>query len=294
MKTAVVALATAIAAFGSGCAHEYLYVPVGPGSAGGPAARYPIPPQAPRGEAYVTSFGFTDLDAGPGGPGQLLHARLAVSNGGPFLWTVDGREQSLVAAGRPPQAPTFLNTDAGSGPIYEVPPGQARVFDLYFALPPPLDQPVSLQGFALDWRVNAGGQPVGNRTAFQRLEGDGQSYDPYPPYVAVGLGFGVGWWYGPFFPYRYRHPPVIRRYYFPPARATSGPWRGAPPNRAGWRGTPPGGGGLRGTPPAAAPGGWRGTPPAQNSVRAAPAPVSSPRSAPSRSFRGGGGRGRGR
>ena len=292
MKAVAVALVTGVFAFASGCAHEYLYMPVGPGT-GGPAVRYPIPPTAPQGQLYVTSFGFSDIDLGPGAPERLLHARLAVSNGGAGFWTVDGRAQALLAPGRPPQGPAFLNTDAGTGPIYPVPPGQVRVFDLYYALPAPFDRPLNLSGFELDWRVEVGGEPFEGRTAFQRFEGTPGSYAPYPPYVAVGLGFGVGWWYGPIFPYRHTHPPIIRHYYFPPARAPAGPWRGTPPAAGGMRGTPPtgSGGAWRGTPPAAGTGGLRGTPPAGNSVRASPSPVhSSPARAPSRGggFHGGG------
>ena len=279
MKAAAIVLLSGALALASGCAHEYMYVPVGPGAAGGPAARYPIPPAAPQGEAYVTSFGFTDMDVGPGRPGTMMHARLAVSNGSAGAWTVDGRQQVLAAPGAPPQSPAFLNTDAGTGPVYVVPPGEVRVFDLYYALPPPLDQAQSLQGFELDWNVDAGGQPVGDRTPFQRYEGYPASYAAYPPYVTVGLGFGLGWWYAPFFPYRYRYPPVIRGYYYPPVRARGGAWRGAPPGR--WRGTPPGT--WRGTPS----GTWRGT----------PAPVAAPRATPraAPAPRGGGGwRGGGR
>ena len=300
MKAAVAALAFGRLSFASGCAHDFLYVPVGPGAAGGPAMRYPIPPGMPQGEAYVTSFGFTDIDLGPGAPGTLLHARLAVSNGSAAAWSVDGRRQAMVFAGRPPVGPAFLNTDAGAGPVYVVPPAQARVFDLYYALPAPFDQAMNLAAFELDWQVDAGGMPVDGRTSFQRFEGEAGSYEGYPPYVAVGLGFGVGWWYGPYFPYRRTYPPIIRRYYYPPARGVGGPWRGAPPPARGMRGSPPGatGGGLRGSPPPApAGGGFRGMPPGSSSVRAAPAPApSAPRSSPGRSMMrgGGGGHGRGR
>jgi hypothetical protein len=292
MKVWSTALAAAVFSLLSGCAHDYLYVPVVPGVGGGPAVRYPIPPGAPRGEAYVTSFGYTDIDADPGLPGTLLHARLAVSNGSNVPWTVDGRTQSLMAPGRPPQGAAFLNSDAGTGPVYQIPPSQARVFDMYFAMPPPLDQAPNLASFQLDWNINAGGQPVDGRTSFQRLEGSGGSYDPYPPYVRVGLGFGVGWWYGPFFPYHRAYPPIIRRYYFPPARAPAGSGRGVPPGQGagGLRGSPPTGGAWRGTPPASSTGGvWRGTPPGGRSVRAAP-PSGGMRGTPSR----GGGRGGGR
>lgn len=302
MRISSTALALGALLCASGCAHEYLYVPVGPGAAGGPAARYLVPPNAPQGEVYVTSFGFTDLDLGPGRPGTMLHTRLAVSNGSPVPWTVDGRAQVLLTSGQPPQGPAFLNTDAGVGPIYQVLPGRANVFDLYYAVPPPLNQPQYLSGFALAWNVNVAGQVVAEQTSFQRYEGAPESYAAYPPYVVVGLGFGVGWWYGPFFPYPYAHPPFIRRYYFPPARASAGPWRGSPPSA--WRGTPPRSSAWRGSPPAAAPSsGWHGTPPATTApLQAAPARPGAPAPAPAarpsspsgfgRGFRGGGHGGR--
>jgi hypothetical protein len=285
-RAAVIVVTGALAVL-AGCAHQFTYVPVGPGTAGGAAAQVPIPPEAPQGEVYVTSFGFTDLDVGPNQPGRMLHARLAVSNGSAIPWAVDGRQQMLVAAGQPAQPPAFLNTDAGEGPVYQVSPGRANVFDLYYAMPAPLDQPGYLGAFALDWNVDVGGRVIAQQTEFQRFDGPAPSYAAYPPYVVIGLGFGVGWWYGPFYPHRYRYPPVIRGYYYAPGRARGGAWRGAPPGA--WRGAPPRAG-WRGTPPAASsPGGWRGTPPG------APAPA---RSAPLRSappargggWRGGGGR----
>ena len=250
-------------ALGAGCAHQYSYIPVGPSSAGGPAAQYPVPPAAPQGAVYVTSFGFTDFDNGQGGGQRMLHARVAVSNGSPATWEVDGRQQFLAAPGLQPQAPSFLNTNASSqGPVYPIPSGSATTFDYYFALPPGYAQPQSLGGFALDWSVNAGGQVVANQTTFDRIEGVPGSYDPYPPYVVVGLGFGYGWWYAPFYPYR-RYPPVIRGYYYAPRGVYGGAWRGAPPGA--WRATPPRGG-WRATPAPAA--GWRGTP--SSTTRAAP------------------------
>jgi hypothetical protein len=271
MRSVATALAVAAFALGAGCAHQYqyTYVPVGPGSAGGPAARFGVPPAAPQGEAYVTSFGFTDFDTGQG-PEHVLHARLAVTNGSPMPWTVDGRQQYLAAPGQQPQQPVFLNTDAGAGPEYRVAPGATNVFDLYFAVPPPVDQAPNLTGFAFDWSVDAAGQIVTQQTAFERLDGPPRSYAGYPPYVVVGLGFGVGWWYAPFYPYRH-YPPVVRGYYYAPRGTYGGAWRGAP--AGGWRAPPPrAGGGWRGTPPAS--GGWRGTPPASRSQGVPVAPRS--------------------
>jgi hypothetical protein len=236
----------------TGCATTASFVPVGPGANGGPAEHYPIPPEAPQGEVYVTSFGFTDFDLGPNQPGTMLHARLAVSNGSPQPWTVDGRRQVVVAAGYANQTPAFANSDVGTGPVYVVAPGRTAVFDFYYSVFPPLT------GFALDWNVDTSAHPVANRTAFLRVDEPARSYATYPPYVTVGLGFGFGWWYGPHYPYAYHYPPVVRRYYYPPVYGHGGGWRGAHPPPTAWRGHP--GPGLRATPPAAHPG-WRGAPP---------------------------------
>jgi len=270
------ALAVALLA-GAGCAHEYGYWPMDQ-SGNGPAARTPIPPEAPRGEVYVTSFGFTSMDVAPGQSDQVLHARLVAVNKGPDAWTIDGREQRMqVAPDRPALPPAFANTDAGAGPIYTVPPGRQRVFDFYYQVPPPLNDPRALSFFELQWRVNVSGQPIAERTPFQRFEdrsGEG-AYDAYPDSVYVGLGWGASWWYGPGFPYA--SPPVIRGYYYPPMHArTYGPtWsgvpRGAPSPSPTWRGSPvpPSSGGWHGAPmgrsggaPRAAPsgGGWHGSP----------------------------------
>ena len=251
-------LAIVLAAGAAGCAHEYAYLPAVPGAGNDAAVRYPIPPEAPHGEVYLTSFGFTQMDVAADRTANMLHARLVAVNNGPTTWSVfGGAQQLLVPPGQQPLSPAFINTDAGNGPTYIVPPAQRRVFDLYYAVPPPLDQPEQIPFFELSWRVDVGGRPIAQRTPFQRFEDNRGAYEPYPPYVFVGLGFGVGWWYGPGFYYGYR--PIIRTYYYPPIRGrTYGPaWRGVPPG--GWRGAPPGGGGWRGSPPSG--GGWRGSPP---------------------------------
>jgi hypothetical protein len=278
----------------AGCAHEYAYWPAGPAGGGGPAARYPIPPEAPRGEVYVTSFGYTDMDVNEGQSALMPHARLVVVNNGPDAWTLDGREQQLlVAPNQTPLRPAFANTDAGQGPLYTVPPATRRTFDFYYQVPPPLDDPRNVGWFELEWRVNAGAQPIAQRTPFQRFEDRPAGYNPYPAYVFVGLGWGPLWWYDPF--YRYVHPPIIRGYYYPPIRGrTYGPtWRGVPrtaPPGGGWRGMPPpSGGGWRGSPSG---GGWRGAPPSGGGWRGSPgggfrgSPGGAPRGSPGGGWRG--------
>jgi hypothetical protein len=234
-------LAVGAAALASGCAHDYMYLPVGGNAEGGPAASYPVPPNAPQGAVYVTSFGFTDLEVPQGRSGPLLHARLAVSNGGQAPWTVDVLQQRLVVLGQPPEPPAYVNTQSGNGPVYQVGAGQAGVFDLYYRVPPGLDQAARLYSFTLDWNVNVNGQVVAESTPFQREEEGPASYDTYPPYVAVGLGWGLGWWGSPYFAHE---PPLVRGYYYPPARIRGGAWRG--PRPGGWGGgsfrAPPAGG----------------------------------------------------
>src|SRR6188472_180746 len=78
-----------------GCVHEFAYLPVDNGR-GAPASRYAIPPEAPRGEVYVTSFGFTQMDVAEGRRADMMHARLVAVNNGGDTWTVDGRAQQLV------------------------------------------------------------------------------------------------------------------------------------------------------------------------------------------------------
>ena len=274
-----------------GCAHQYTYWPAGAGD--GPAARYPVPPEAPRGEVYVTSFGYTDMEVDDGRGAQFLHARLVTVNNGPEAWTVDGREQQLlIAQGQPPLRPAFANTDAGAGPVYTVPPASRRTFDFYYQVPPPLDDPRQVGWFELEWYVGAGAQLTAQRTSFQRFEERPAAYGAYPDYVYIGLGWGPLWWHSPY--YHHLHPPIIRGYYYPPIRGRSyGPWRGVPrtsPPGGGWRGSPPSGGGWRGSPPSG--GGWRGSPPSGGGWRGSPPSGSRPGGGGWRGSPGGGRRGR--
>ena len=213
----------------AGCAHDYAYWPAGLGAGYGPATRYPFPPDVPRGEVYVTSFAFTQMDVAPGQSAETLHARLVIVNEGPDTWTIDGRQQLLsVRHDLPPIGPAFVNTDGGPGPTYPVASGQRRIVDLYFAVPAGFQLPKDLPWYELAWRLQVGAQSIPQRTVFQRFDGTGAPREPYPDYVFAGLGGGGGWWYGPAF--SYARPPVIRGYYYPPARArTSAPdWRGVP------------------------------------------------------------------
>ena len=173
MSRLALALALGIGLLATGCAHEYAYLPVDAAGGGGPAARYPVPPEAPRGEVYVTSFGFMQMDVAEGQSAEMMHARLVAVNNSPIPWTVDGRAQQLVVGpAQPPLTPAYINmnTDAASarvrGPTRAAPGVRSLLRRARAAEPA-----AALGGFALDWRVDVAGRAVAARTPFQRFEG---------------------------------------------------------------------------------------------------------------------------
>ncbi|MES1206057.1 MAG: hypothetical protein ABUS79_08990 [Pseudomonadota bacterium] len=194
-----------------GCAtQKYGFRPTGPvtsAEAGYPASRYGVPPESPRGEVFITSFGTRAIDTGPSK--ELIHVRVAVANQSDnHAWSVDPGQQMIATPGAPPQRPDFMEIDGRQNGTTTVPPGQRRVFDLYYRLPPGARDVGAIPTFELQWQVNTGDKSVGDRTAFSREPID--DYDEGPrTRVAVGVGVGVPWWaygygpgwYGPWGPY---------------------------------------------------------------------------------------------
>jgi hypothetical protein len=238
----------------SGCATEYVFRPT---SAAGPetgymVARYGVPPEGPTGEIYLTSFGTTSLEVGPGASAEMLHVRLGMSNTvGRVPWTADAREQLVALPGQPPRGPTYANSDAG-GPIITAPPGTQRVLDLYYLLPPNLQGSRVLTWFNVSWVAHTGPRMVAQRTSFALSEAPASAGPPPPAFVSVGLGWGPLWWYDPLWPYPLAvtgFRPVIVHYSAPPFVVGPGAHRFGGGGGGVWRGHPPGGGGWRGHPP---------------------------------------------
>jgi hypothetical protein len=134
---------------------------------------------------------------------------------------MDAREQLVELNGAPPIAPSFVNTDSGTGPIYTLSPGEPHTLDLYFALGPSVSNEQDLAGFDLLWRVHVGAESIGQCTPFDRFNGGSGPQEPYPEPVFAHLGQGPNWWYGATRPSG--HPPAIRNYYYPPLRARISP-----------------------------------------------------------------------
>lgn len=201
MKSSVVLAACGLALAVAGCGTQrYGFRPtanVAPNEQGFPAAHYQIPPEAPQGEAFVTSFGTREIEQGTGGA-QLIHVRVAVANdssGTP--WSIDPAQLTLVAANQPPRKPDFMEIDGGKNGTTDVPRGAHKVLDLYYRMPGGAPDARAVPSFDLVWQVNTGSKSFAERTPFAR-----EPYQEYGTesqrYVAVGVvpPWWVGW-YGP-------------------------------------------------------------------------------------------------
>src|SRR5215831_8326545 len=158
----------------AGCAPlPYFFTPTEQVSAttdGFPAARYPTPPESPRGTVYVTSFGVVQADvAGTGQATPLLEVRLTVSNdSGATPWTLDTREQLLAIPGAGKSRAAFVNSDQPGAPSLTIAAGQKRTIDLYYTLPPGMANAAKIPAFDLLWQVRTTERLVAQRTPFQK------------------------------------------------------------------------------------------------------------------------------
>lgn len=176
------------------------------------AAEYPLPPNAPRGDLWISSYGITDVTP-QGGSSQTLralHLRVVIADNAASPWTFDTRDQRVDLRGRGPVAPAFASTNAGaSPPVITIEPNGERVVDLFFLLPPDLQHAEQIPEFDALWRVNTDAGVVAERTPFERLsvepdEGYYDEWDYGPDYYWAGP-----YWINPLIPYDlYGLPPV--------------------------------------------------------------------------------------
>lgn len=232
----------------AGCATTSFYRPTEQLVAdvqGFPAARYSVPPEAPRGDVKLISRGVVSVRARESGAtGRALQVGLVAANDndvGP--WTIDVRQQRLFLPGYADRAPALASTT----PVLTVRPGRSALLELFFRLPAGVDDSSALPAFELLWKVGTPTRVVAERTPFRRETIDSSGY-PYgvEPSVSVGLGFGYGygygfarpygyWGYDPFYPsyFYYRrpyapYPPPVIHYRAVPRRVSVVPGRVAP------------------------------------------------------------------
>jgi hypothetical protein len=176
---------------------QYYYRPEEQASArlaGHPAARYTIPPEQPRGDVRVATFGVTELETDTGERLPALHVRLVASNdSGERTWTLDTRDLHVQLEGRPPQRAAFVNATVVDLPVLKLPPGQSRTVDAYFPLPDDLQGARDIPQFDVMWSVQTDDRRVAERTPFERMrvEPDVRAT------VAYGYGVAPYWWYDP-------------------------------------------------------------------------------------------------
>jgi len=110
MNPPKLASVVAVGLFGStlwiaGCETTYAYVPVANAvttTAGEVVADYPLPPEAPRGNLRIASYGIAEVDD-PNTPDEhlkALHLRMIVTDNDDKAWSLDTREQRIDLDGR--------------------------------------------------------------------------------------------------------------------------------------------------------------------------------------------------
>jgi hypothetical protein len=183
----------------TGACMTYGYLPVSQNTAtigGRYAAEYPVPPDAPKGDVRIASFGFADLTPNgvPDDEAHALHAlhlRVVVTDSGDHDWTLDTREQRIDLPLRGQSAPAFASADPNgtAPPVVTVPAGGRRVVDLFFPLPTDLQGAGQLPAFDTVWTVHTATQAVTQRTPFDRIIG--------PP-VVTEFDYGEDYWGPPY------------------------------------------------------------------------------------------------
>jgi hypothetical protein len=186
------------------CENRYVYVPVrntGAQVAGRPAAEVGIPPEAPRGDVRLATFGIADI-APQGAPAdarvRALHLRVVVANNAAKEWSIDTREQRVSLADRGESRAAYASADPGSPPpLVTVPPGGKRTIDLFFPLAANMARASELPAFDAVWSVGTDTRVVTERTPFERLQLEPRSSQTSeweysgPPY---------SYWYDPLYP----------------------------------------------------------------------------------------------
>ena len=158
MRRCVLLLALALL----GACADYAYLPLTNATVvdGALAARFGIPAAAPRGTFSLASYGVS---------GGALHLRaILVNDDDAVRWTFDTREQLVRTAGQTAHVSGFATEDGSTTPVIAVPPHVRRVVDLYFPLPPSVQQERRLPDFEVAWSVHTPNGTIAQSTPFSR------------------------------------------------------------------------------------------------------------------------------
>jgi hypothetical protein len=200
MRKVISIAALGLAALAAGCttAGWYSYQPAEQQTAridGQAAARYAIPPESPRGDVRIASFGITEVSPDGDADIPVVHLRAIVANdAGAGPWSVDTRDIRVELRGGPALGEPYVNADSSTLPAIEVRPGQQRSIDLFYPLPEGMEDPEDVPAFDVTWKVRTDAREVIERTPFERLE-----IEREPPRTTWVVGYGPVWWYEPWY-----------------------------------------------------------------------------------------------
>jgi len=179
------------------CYDSYIYRPAEQATAtmrGQPAARYQVPPESPKGDVRIASFGVAEVDLRTDGETQevpMLHLRMVISNESDQPWQVDTRQLTVSFRQGAVHRPAYVNTEQAPGtPEMPIAAHGQRTLDLYYPLPPGSRGAKDIPDFDFVWQVNTAERRVAERTPFERLALD----YVYPSYYASRGWYGPGWW----------------------------------------------------------------------------------------------------
>ncbi|AKU98877.1 hypothetical protein AKJ09_05541 [Labilithrix luteola] len=152
---------------------RYEYAPVATTSGvmpGVPSVDYKVPGSG-QGDVRLGAVGITTIPS----PGvadvagiRAAHLRMTVTNRSGQTWTVDGSEQRLELEKRQPIV-AALGSNGAYAPTVAIAPGMTQSIDLYFPLPADQQKVTELPKFSAIWTVRTGGQPLTERTSFERV-----------------------------------------------------------------------------------------------------------------------------
>jgi hypothetical protein len=187
-----------------GCAgtSNYVYEPNTPNAtvSGLPAARTPIPQEAPTGAIEIVSYGVTDLSR-QNDKIPALHVRAMVTNDGDDTpWTMDTTQQMVSIPGEGQSRAMYVNADVGTLPHVTIARHERRVLDFYFPLPDTVTSASKLPHFEMLWQVTTPARTVASRTAFDRVDQEPQVETSVAAGWPLWAGWGPYWWYDPFYP----------------------------------------------------------------------------------------------
>jgi len=162
------------------------------------------------GALELSSFGVAELATDDGSVFPALHVRAVIASAASTRsWAVDASKARLEALPGTVVEPVAVNADLTTLPIAIIDPGERRVIDLYFPLPPELARRGGPASFALSWPVH-----IPERTVRHAWFARGAAVVRLDVDAGHAAGRGAQWWFDPGYPwigFHHRRGIAVRR-----------------------------------------------------------------------------------